>query len=175
MHFQLKNKDKEKDKKTPYTPIHRMVMTVCVALGLSKAEKDEMMRIAFPEEEVWDEILEKRMNLIDANMYLKERNLHELGSAEPKEERQEGLSQISYENSPSKKAHKSKGGANPSFLCTNKAYFLSNQATSTSNKATPNRPVSSLLQSLRILYANASRKNCVSVFRFPRVRNLLNP
>ena len=78
------DKNKEKDKKTPYTPTHRMVMTVCVALGLSKAEKDEMMRIAFPEEEVWDEILEKRMNLIDANMYLKERNLHELGSVDPK-------------------------------------------------------------------------------------------
>jgi len=88
---------------------------------------------------------------------------------------QEGLSQISYENSPSKKAHKSKGGANPSFLCANKAYFLPNQATATSNKATPKRPVSSLLQSLRILYANARRKNCVSVFRFPRVRNFLNP
>ena len=86
-----------------------------------------------------------------------------------------GLSQISYENSTSKKAHKSKGGANPSFLCANKAYFLLNQATSTSNKATPKRPVSSLLQSLRILYANASRKNCVTVFCFPRVRNLLNP
>ena len=66
-------------------------MTVCVALGLSKAEKDEMMRIAFPEEEVWDEILEKRMNLIDANMYLKERSLPALGSAEPKEERQKPL------------------------------------------------------------------------------------
>ena len=61
--------------------------TVCVALGLSKAEKDEMMRIAFPEEEVWDEILEKRMNIIDANIYLKERNLHELGSADPKQDR----------------------------------------------------------------------------------------
>lgn len=78
-----KGRDKE-NKKIPYTPTHRMVMTVCVALGLSKAEKDEMMRIAFPEEEVWDEILEKRMNLIDANMYLKERNLHELGSVDPK-------------------------------------------------------------------------------------------
>lgn len=30
-------------------------MTVYVALGLNKDEKDEMMRIAFPEEEVWDE------------------------------------------------------------------------------------------------------------------------
>ena len=79
-----KNKDKDKNKKTPYTPTHRMVMTVCVALGLSKAEKDEMMRIAFPEEEVWDEIIEKRMNLIDANIYLKERKLPTLGSAEPK-------------------------------------------------------------------------------------------
>ena len=59
-------------------------MTVCVALGLNKAEKDEMMRIAFPEEEVWDEIIEKRMNIIDANIYLKERNLTALGSAEPK-------------------------------------------------------------------------------------------
>ena len=78
-----KGRDKD-NKKIPYTPTHRMVMTVCVALGLSKAEKDEMMRIAFPEEEVWDEILEKRMNLIDANMYLKERNLHELGSVDPK-------------------------------------------------------------------------------------------
>lgn len=72
------------DKDGSYTPTRRMVMTVCVALGLNKAEKDEMMRIAFPEEEVWDEILEKRMNLIDANMYLKERNLHELGSVDPK-------------------------------------------------------------------------------------------
>ena len=78
------DKGKDKDKKTPYTPTHRMVMTVCVALVLSKTEKDEMMRIAFPEEEVWDEILEKKMNLIDANMYLKERNLHELGSVDPK-------------------------------------------------------------------------------------------
>ena len=69
-----KSKDKDKDKKTPYTPTHRMVMTVCVALGLSKAEKDEMMRIAFPEEEVWDEILEKRMNIIDITQTERLRN-----------------------------------------------------------------------------------------------------
>lgn len=49
------DKCKDKRRKTPYTPTRRMAMTVYVALGLNKDEKDEMMRIAFPEEEVWDE------------------------------------------------------------------------------------------------------------------------
>ena len=79
-----KCKDKDTGKKTPYTPTRRMAMTVCVALGLNKDEKDELMRIAFPEEEVRDEIIEKRMNIIEANIYLKERKLPALGSAEPK-------------------------------------------------------------------------------------------
>ena len=58
-------------------------------------------------------------------------------------------------------------------FCVPTHIFSTNQATTTSNKATPKRPDSNLLQSLRILYAKARRKNCVSVFRFPRVRNRL--
>ena len=72
------------DKDGSYTPTRRMVMTVCVALGLNKAEKDEIMRIDFPEEEVWDEIIEKRMNLSDANDFLKKREMKLLGSVDPK-------------------------------------------------------------------------------------------
>lgn len=70
------------DKGRIYTPTRRMVMTVCVALGLNKAEKNELMRIAFPEEEAWDEIIEKGMNIIDANILLAKHLMKPLGTSE---------------------------------------------------------------------------------------------
>ena len=68
------------DKGGSYTPTRRMVITICVALRLNKSEKDELMKIAFPEEELWDEIIDKRMDIFDANNLLIENNMTPLGS-----------------------------------------------------------------------------------------------
>ena len=48
-------------------------MHVCVALGLNRAERDELFKIAFPEEQVWDEISELGLDIEAANELLVER------------------------------------------------------------------------------------------------------
>ncbi len=68
------------DKGDVYKPTHRTVMTICVALGLDKSEKDELFKIAFPEEQYWEEIIEKKMDLSAANDFLIEKGYSPLGS-----------------------------------------------------------------------------------------------
>ncbi len=43
-----------------------------------------------------------------------------------------------------------------------------------SNRSSPILPFFTLLHSFSIFIAKARRKNCISMFRFPLVRNLLN-
>lgn len=68
------------DKGGSYKPTRRMVITICVALGLNKAEKDNLMKIAFPEEELWDLIIENKLDIFESNELLFEKNLPLLGS-----------------------------------------------------------------------------------------------
>lgn len=68
------------DKGSCYQPTERVVMSICVALGLDKAETIEMFYAAFPYFPFWNEIIEKKMNIFEANELLDEQGLPLLGS-----------------------------------------------------------------------------------------------
>ena len=68
------------DKGSCYQPTDRVVMSICVALGLDKEETIEMFYAAFPYFPFWNEIIEKKMNIFEANELLDEQGLPLLGS-----------------------------------------------------------------------------------------------
>lgn len=70
------------DKGDGYKPTPRTVAVLCVALGLTKAEKNDLFEIAFPEMYLLDEILDRKMNLFDANIFLFEHDVEPLGRLE---------------------------------------------------------------------------------------------
>lgn len=54
-------------------------MSVCVALELNQEQTKELFCLAFPYLPYWDEIINKRMNLDQANDYLYDQGLPLLG------------------------------------------------------------------------------------------------
>ncbi len=69
-------------KGTSYSPTHIIVMAVCVGLGLNKEEAREAFFAAFPELRLFETILEKRLDIIDANALLDENGVPTLGIVE---------------------------------------------------------------------------------------------
>lgn len=68
------------DKGSSYQPTDRVVMSICVALELNHTETAEMFALAFPYFPYWHEIIEKRMDIFQANALLDEQGLPLLGS-----------------------------------------------------------------------------------------------
>lgn len=68
------------DKGSSYQPTDRVVMSICVAFGLNHTEAKEMFALAFPYLPCWNEIIEKRMDIFQANAILDEQGLPLLGS-----------------------------------------------------------------------------------------------
>ena len=68
------------DKGSSYQPTNRVVMSICVAFGLNHTQTAEMFDLAFPYFPYWNEIIEKRMDIFQANALLDEQGLPLLGS-----------------------------------------------------------------------------------------------
>ena len=68
------------DKGSSYQPTDRVVMSICVAFGLNHTQTAEMFDLAFPYFPYWNEIIEKRMDIFQANALLDEQGLPLLGS-----------------------------------------------------------------------------------------------
>lgn len=68
------------DKGNSYQPTGRIVMSVCVALELNKSETIKMFCVAFPYLLCWEEIISKKMDIFQANMFLDEQGLPLLGN-----------------------------------------------------------------------------------------------
>ena len=58
------------DKGSSYQPTDRIVMSVCVALGLDSKETKELFNLAFPYLEYWNKIITEKMNIDQANSFL---------------------------------------------------------------------------------------------------------
>ena len=70
------------DKGDGYKPTPRTVAALCVALGLTKAEKNDLFEIAFPEMYLLDEILDRKMDMVAANQFLYDHKVEPLGRFE---------------------------------------------------------------------------------------------
>ncbi len=68
------------DKGSTYQPTDRIVMSVCVALGLDSKETKELFSLAFPYLKCWDKIIAEKMNIDQANSFLYDEGLPLLGS-----------------------------------------------------------------------------------------------
>ena len=68
------------DKGSTYQPTDRIVMSVCVALGLDSEETKELFSLAFPYLKCWDKIRAEKMNIDQANSFLYDEGLPLLGS-----------------------------------------------------------------------------------------------
>jgi hypothetical protein len=69
------------DKGSNYQPTQAVVMAVCVGLKLNRAQAAELMFTAFPEMALWGEILDRRLDIMDANEMLDDVGLPTLGNA----------------------------------------------------------------------------------------------
>jgi len=68
------------DKGSTYLPSEKVIVTIGVGLGLTKAEKDELIFAAFPEKKIYEIIFNERLTLDQANELLYESGLPLLGN-----------------------------------------------------------------------------------------------
>jgi len=70
------------DKGLSYQPTLKVVMAISLGLGLDRSEANDLLFSAFPEVEVWGELLDERLNITRANIILYELGLPLLGITE---------------------------------------------------------------------------------------------
>ena len=71
------------DKGGSYTPTEPIIMALSIALGLTSAEsKKQLFYAAFPERALWDDFLDRHLNLYQANEILYDNGLPTLGNVE---------------------------------------------------------------------------------------------
>ena len=69
------------DKGAPYHPTRNIVMATCVAFDLGGAMTKNVFDAVFPEEPLWEQILDQHMNIMQANDLLYDNNCPLLGNA----------------------------------------------------------------------------------------------